>query len=180
VKKESFPTTAAPERDVDLPETFPKTPALVSYYTRCGKPRCRCRQGSLHGPYWQLRWREVSTQRRRYVRPGDLAGVQAAIAQRRAHRQRVRRQMAASMQMLTRLSFGAPGPSYGLWAAFSTGDDMLDDELDAAIAQILEQDRETLERVLADLEPQQALIDEIIARDREQLDALLRDLEQQP
>ena len=178
MKRDSFPAPGSSLPVVDLAQTFPKTPALVTFYTRCGKPSCRCRQGALHGPYWQMRWREGSTQRRRYVRPADLAGVQAALELRRAHRQRVRRQLASSAQLLRRLRYGAAGASYGLWAAMA-GDDMIDEGLDEMIEQLLKRDRETIASVLAGLEPEQAAIDALLERDREQLAALLREIEQE-
>ena len=37
---------------------LPKTGSLQPEWRRCGKPRCRCASGPLHGPYWYLRWRE--------------------------------------------------------------------------------------------------------------------------
>jgi len=68
---------------LEFAETFHKTPALVRYRVRCGKPACRCATGDGHGPYWFLRWRDGATQRRRYVRQDDEAAVRAVIAQRR-------------------------------------------------------------------------------------------------
>jgi hypothetical protein len=101
MKRDSF--TATPDvSPVDFVEMFPKIPALVSFRTRCGKPSCRCRLGDLHGPYWQLRWREGATQRRRYVQPTDVARVQALIDARRATRQRLRVELALAQYLLRR------------------------------------------------------------------------------
>jgi hypothetical protein len=75
------PTRAATE----LAETFPKIPALVVQFTRCGKARCRCTAGRLHGPYHYLRWREGTAQRRRYVRARDVPAVRAILEKRREH-----------------------------------------------------------------------------------------------
>ena len=47
MKRDSFPAPGSSLPVVDLAQTFPKTPALISFYTRCGKPSCRCRQGAL-------------------------------------------------------------------------------------------------------------------------------------
>ncbi len=69
---------------LEFAETFHKTPALVPYRVRCGKPTCRCNAGDGHGPYWFLRWREGGTQRRRYVKQADLAAVRAVVERRRA------------------------------------------------------------------------------------------------
>ena len=68
---------------LEFAETFYKTVALVRHRVRCGKPTCRCADGQGHGPYWFLRWREGTIQRRRYVRQADAAAVRAVIAQRR-------------------------------------------------------------------------------------------------
>jgi hypothetical protein len=78
-----------PERTIaasalEVAATFHKTPALVSYTVRCGRAGCRCAGGAGHGPYWCLRWREGSRQRRRYVRHADLDAVRAVVERRRA------------------------------------------------------------------------------------------------
>ena len=75
---------------LDFAKTFHKTPALVSYRVRCGKPQCGCATGEGHGPYWYLRWREGDLQRRRYVRCADVAAVRAII-ERRQRRDREER-----------------------------------------------------------------------------------------
>nr|WP_301002472.1 DUF6788 family protein [Capsulimonas corticalis] len=46
-------------------------------YTRCGKTTCRCREGSLHGPYYYRVWREGDVVRKDYVRRDRLAEMQA-------------------------------------------------------------------------------------------------------
>lgn len=68
---------------LELAELFHKTPALVSYRVRCGKPNCRCVGGAGHGRYWYLRWREGATQRRRYVRQADVEAVRRVVQRRR-------------------------------------------------------------------------------------------------
>ena len=83
-KKESFSKAARPRDPVTVfAETFHKTPALVSYRVRCGKANCRCARGDLHGPYWFLRWRDGTRQRRRYVKAEELDAVRAVVATRR-------------------------------------------------------------------------------------------------
>ena len=69
---------------LEIAETFHKTPALVTYRVRCGKPNCRCNNGELHGLYWFLRWREGGKQRRRYVKAADVPAVRAIIERRQA------------------------------------------------------------------------------------------------
>ena len=67
---------------------LPKTPgpaslpgSLHARYVRCGKPRCRCAGGDLHGPYFRHVWREDGRTVRRYVRAVDAPLVAAACAQ---------------------------------------------------------------------------------------------------
>jgi hypothetical protein len=60
-----------------------KIPTLLTTWTRCGKPCCRCREGQLHGPYHALHWRDGAIQRRRYVRAADVPAVCAILDQRR-------------------------------------------------------------------------------------------------
>jgi hypothetical protein len=62
---------------------LPKIGSLQAEWRRCGKPRCRCARGTLHGPYWYLRWREDGRQRRQYVPCEQVNVIRAAIAQRR-------------------------------------------------------------------------------------------------
>jgi hypothetical protein len=62
---------------------LPKTGSLQPEWRRCGKLRCRCISGTLHGPYWYLRWREGGRQRRQYVPWEQVDAMRAALAQRR-------------------------------------------------------------------------------------------------
>jgi len=61
-------------------DLLPKTGSLQAEWRRCGKPRCRCTGGTLHGPYWYLRWREGGRQRRQYVPCEQVNAMRAAIA----------------------------------------------------------------------------------------------------
>ena len=62
---------------------LPKTGSLREEWRRCGKSTCRWARGTLHGPYWYLRWREGARQRRRYVPREQVTAIQDAIEQRR-------------------------------------------------------------------------------------------------
>jgi len=66
-----------------FPKIEPLRGSLHQEWRRCGKPTCRCaKQGPeqrLHGPYYRRRWWENGQQRRQYVRPGDVATVEAGI-----------------------------------------------------------------------------------------------------
>jgi hypothetical protein len=77
--------------------TLYKIPTLLTTWTRCGKPHCRCREGQLHGPYHALHWRDGTIQRRRYVRAADVPAVRAILEKRRAQRATERLAYALSM-----------------------------------------------------------------------------------
>ena len=38
--------------------TVPPHAKLVKKYQRCGKPRCKCNKGELHGPYYHFTWKD--------------------------------------------------------------------------------------------------------------------------
>ncbi len=88
---------------IEVAETCHKIPALLPFWTRCGKVNCRCTTGQRHGPYWLLRWREGSTHRRHYVRASDLDAVRATIERRRRARSAERATFAADLALLHRL-----------------------------------------------------------------------------
>jgi hypothetical protein len=89
--KKRFLTGAGSARAAHVfAETFPKIPALVIDYKRCGKACCRCEAGRLHGPYHYLRWREGTVQRRCYVRAADVPAVLAILDRRQDERRRER------------------------------------------------------------------------------------------
>jgi hypothetical protein len=96
---EDFPPAAT-----ELAETFPKIPALVVQFTRCGRARCRCQTGKPHGPYHYLRWREGPAQRRRYVRAVDVPAVRAILKKRREHRRVERLAHALSLRSWRQLA----------------------------------------------------------------------------
>jgi hypothetical protein len=60
------------------PEALPGS--LHALYVRCGAEGCKCRRGTLHGPYWRWQWREGGRTRRQYVRQADVPRVRAALA----------------------------------------------------------------------------------------------------
>ncbi len=88
---------------LEFAKVFHKTPTLVSYRVRCGKPRCSCATDMGHGPYWFLRWREGTVQRRRYVRQADVAAVRAVIERRQRDKHENRRVAALATADLRRL-----------------------------------------------------------------------------
>ena len=88
----------------ELAETLHKIPALLTVWTRCGKARCRCRAGRLHGPYHALHWRDGAIQRRRYVRAADVPAVRAILEERRDARRLERLILARSLRSWRELS----------------------------------------------------------------------------
>ena len=62
------------------PKTSPLPGSLHREWRRCGKPTCRCAQGTLHGPYWVRRWWEHGRQRKQYVPRHRVEEVAAGIA----------------------------------------------------------------------------------------------------
>src|SRR5688500_17190666 len=94
-----FLTGAEPARAAtEIAKSLYKIPALLMTWTRCGKPRCRCREGHLHGPYHALHWRDGAIQRRRYVRAADVPAVRAMLEKRREQRCTERLALALSMR----------------------------------------------------------------------------------
>ena len=88
---------------IQIAETCHKIPALLPLWTRCGNPTCRCTEGRRHGPYWVLRWREGATNRRRYVRPADVATVRTVLERRRWERGAERLAFMTDLALLRRL-----------------------------------------------------------------------------
>jgi hypothetical protein len=73
--------------DTSLPKTIPaELPgAVCQQWVKCGKPRCHCARGELHGPYWYRIWRDAfGSSCKEYVRPADLEAVRAACTANRA------------------------------------------------------------------------------------------------
>jgi len=84
-------------------ESFHKTPVLLAYRVRCGKPNCHCATGERHGPFWFLRWRDGTIQRRRYVRQADLDAVRAIIEARQAQDREMRLMVSLAVDELRRV-----------------------------------------------------------------------------
>ena len=100
-----FLTSTEPARGAtEIAKTLYKIPALLTTWTRCGKPHCRCREGHLHGPYHALHWRDGVVQRRRYVRAVDVPAVQAVLEKRREQRATERLALALSTRTWRELS----------------------------------------------------------------------------
>jgi hypothetical protein len=102
MRNDPLPTQARVS-PLDLATSLYKIPTLLTTYTRCGKPTCRCTRGALHGPYYALHWRDGPVQRRVYVKPGEVAAVQAALDQRRHQRAARIAALTNSLEVVRRL-----------------------------------------------------------------------------
>ncbi len=49
-------------------EKLPKKVAICRQYRKCGKPRCRCTNGRLHGPYYFYFYRVGGRLKKTYIR----------------------------------------------------------------------------------------------------------------
>jgi Family of unknown function (DUF6788) len=79
--------TAQDRRVMDkMSRSVPKKAAgsLHLEFKKCGRPRCRCQLGLLHGPYVYRHWREGGRQRKAYVPMHRLGEVLLALEQLRA------------------------------------------------------------------------------------------------
>ena len=83
----------------EVAKTLYKTPTLLTSRTRCGKAKCHCNAGHLHGPYHVMYWREGVVQRRRYVPADELPAVQAILEERRNQQRLDRLRHAQSLRM---------------------------------------------------------------------------------
>lgn len=88
----------------EIAKTFPKAIglALVEHGTRCGAPGCRCSRGELH-PTAYLRWRAGGTQRRKYVRRGELEEVRAVLLSRRLDREAFKADLMEARELFSAL-----------------------------------------------------------------------------
>ena len=62
-----------------IPDKLPG--AVCQQSVKCGKPNCKCANGTRHGPYHYRYWRdERGRQHKEYVRLADVEAVRAACA----------------------------------------------------------------------------------------------------
>src|SRR5688572_7331579 len=73
-------------------QTLPKKGAVCVQWRRCGRVRCRCAGGELHGPYYCLFWRSRGRLHKRYVRLAEALAIQAACRERRERARAVRQE----------------------------------------------------------------------------------------
>ncbi len=86
-----------------MPKTSLLPGAVCEQWVKCGKPRCRCTRGQLHGPYYYRFWRENGKLRKEYVRLQDVKRVERACKARQAKEKRERREKEAAMALLREL-----------------------------------------------------------------------------
>jgi hypothetical protein len=65
------PIRLSGERRIEDP--LPKMPSVHKQWVRCGRARCQCASGKLHGPYFATFRRESGRLVKRYVRLADAA-----------------------------------------------------------------------------------------------------------
>ena len=72
-----------------LPKTAPG--AVCAQMVRCGKKKCKCARGELHGPYFYHFVRVDGVLVKRYIKAKDVASMRAAseARQRQDRRQRL-------------------------------------------------------------------------------------------
>ncbi len=67
--------------------------AVCAQMVRCGKPKCKCARGELHGPYFYHFARARNTLVKRYIKTKEVDDIRAAC---NARRQEGRRQRLAN------------------------------------------------------------------------------------
>lgn len=78
--------------------------AVCPQWKRCGKPRCRCAKGSLHGPYYYHFWYVDGKLRKKYIRKSNVEAVSAACKASREQYRRFRDAINWCRNNLTQLS----------------------------------------------------------------------------
>ncbi len=64
---------------------------LSTVRLRCGKANCKCRKGSLHGPFWRLTWKDRQNRSAiLYVPAEKLGRVEKAVSDYREARDLLR------------------------------------------------------------------------------------------
>lgn len=64
--------------------------AVCPQWKKCGRARCKCAAGQLHGPYYYRFYRVDGRLCKEYVRKADLAAVRASCAKYRGFWEQVR------------------------------------------------------------------------------------------
>jgi hypothetical protein len=73
-----------------LPKIEPLPGAVCKQMKRCGKANCKCAKGLLHGPYYYRFFYSGGTQRKKYVKKGELSDTFAACLAYKRDRQETR------------------------------------------------------------------------------------------
>jgi hypothetical protein len=81
-----------------LPKSLPA--AVCAQYVRCGKNRCKCVGGLLHGPYFYCFWREGGRLKKAYVRKSEGSKLWTRYSRQRE----IRRNRKADRKRFTLLS----------------------------------------------------------------------------
>lgn len=76
--------------------------AVVEKYRKCGKPNCRCANGTLHGPYHYRTWREAGKQQWQYIPRSEVQAVMQACETNRRVQKRLRQERGRMQEVLQR------------------------------------------------------------------------------
>ena len=71
---------------------------VITEYKRCGRTRCRCRQGQLHGPYYYWNGRMLGLTWKHYLKRDDAPRV-VALCQVRREKHVTREKLRAAMRV---------------------------------------------------------------------------------
>jgi hypothetical protein len=62
---------------------LPKKKAICQQYRKCGKAKCKCNNGTLHGPYYFYFYRVEGKLKKSYIRKSDAQTLWESYSQRR-------------------------------------------------------------------------------------------------
>lgn len=84
--RESGNEGAARDAGADPEDSGPLPGTVCEQFIQCGKPRCRCRKGEPHGPYFYRIWRGAGGRVHKvYVKKADAQRVREQCDQHRAY-----------------------------------------------------------------------------------------------
>ena len=72
--------------------------SIARRYVKCGKENCRCKKGTLHGPYTYVRVYRSGTRRWQYVRNSEVASLLSGREQWRTEKKQTKQEQAQFSQ----------------------------------------------------------------------------------
>jgi hypothetical protein len=79
IEKVSPPCVAQKKSEDFTRKIEPLRGGLVREMIRCGRPNCKCANGSLHGPYYYRVWMVQGVRYKSYVKKADFDRIRAGI-----------------------------------------------------------------------------------------------------